>query len=250
MKKIFNGLIIVLLLAVNMYAAMDFEVDNSGERVDCGNVDLSSYDTASFSLWAQRESVSTDARLLCSAYGGGYSQNWCIIMDDDAEPYNLQARIRTDDEQQLQQGDNLIYDDVLYFICMTYDGTNMRLYLDGEVVDTDGLTGNITNLGTPATTIGTDTSQTTDRCFDGIIEDVRIYNRALSNDEIRTMYRARGIDNIYHGLLHRWLLAEQTSGTEASGADTVKDMVGNNSGTPSLTPTYAESQLKYRRTLK
>lgn len=247
MLKYILGLLFMLLIPTYSNAAMDFEEANNGERVECGNVDLSAYDTASFSLWFIRESAATVPRMLCSAWNSGYDQNWALMIDDDTEPSDLEGRLRTSTGQSLLEEPDVIYDDILYFYCMTYDGSDVRLYLDGELVDTDSRTGNITNTDSPDTVIGTDSYQITTRQFDGIIEDVRIYNRALSPAEVATIYSARGRDSINYGLLHRWLLNEQSSGVSASGSNTVKDMIGQNHGTPQLTPVYVESKLKFKR---
>lgn len=248
-KRCILGLILSCLLITYSHGAMDFEEGNSGERVECGNVDLSSYDTASFCVWFIRESETNDARVFSSSWDSGYDQNWLILIDDEAEPSEIICRLRTSSGQQIVRED-MIYNDTLYFACLTYDGSNIRLYVNAIEYDSQAQTGNITNTGSPNTVIGTDGDQITTRAFDGIIEDFRIYNRALSQAEITTIYNARGIDNIYYGLLHRWLLNEQAPSVEASGSNTVKDMVGQNHGTPYLTPTYINSELKFRRSLK
>lgn len=244
------GLILICLLAINSYGAMDFEVDNNGERVTFANVDLSSYNTASFCIWVIRESASTDARVFSNSWDTGYDQNWCLIIEGDADPSQIEGRLRTSTGQTIINEANIVYNGILHFICMTYDGSNVRLYVDGNLVQTEARTGNITNTDSPLTCMATDGAQIGDRDFDGIIEDYRIYNRALSQAEITTMYYGRGIDNIYYGLLHRWHLNGEAPGVDAVGSNTVKDIVGQNHGTPYLTPVYIESQLRFRRPLK
>jgi hypothetical protein len=67
----------------------------------------------------------------------------------------------------------------------------MILYVNGSVpAQTKGA-----DTGSPLGTmsqrnwrIGTDTSTTPDTYFSGLIDDVRIYNRALSASEIQAMY--------------------------------------------------------------
>lgn len=250
MKKYILVLIFICTFTVFSYSAMDFEEGNNGERVECGNVDLSSYDTASFCVWFIRESETRDARVFSNSYGSSLDQNWCLIIDDDEEPSRIIFRLRTTSDLEVAQYVDIVYNDTMHFFCCTYDGSNIRLYLDGVLLDTEPQTGNISNTDTPNTCIGVDGGDIGDRDFDGIIEDFRIYNRTLSQAEVTTIYNARGIDNIYHGLLHRWLLCEEAPGVEASGSNTVKDMVGQNHGTPQLTPVYIGSQLKFRRRLQ
>jgi hypothetical protein len=73
--------------------------------------------------------------------------------------------------------------------------------------------------------------------FPGQIEDVRIYNRALSSSEIQTIYGCRGTDGIVNGLVARYALQGQsgvniTSETDLSGNSQTLNVV-------TVAPTYA-----------
>lgn len=83
---------------------------------------------------------------------------------------------------------------------------------------------------------------------DGIMEDFRLYSRALSAEEILSMFNARGHDGITLGLQHRYPMNEGAPGVSATGAGTVKDIGPNGRDlTPVNTPIYSESQLAFRR---
>jgi len=76
----------------------------------------------------------------------------------------------------------------------TYDGGTMRLYVNGvQVGSAGGLSGNL-----PASTanviIGSQANGS--NYFDGIIDDVQIYHRALSDSEIQALYDGSGQANI------------------------------------------------------
>jgi hypothetical protein len=83
--------------------------------------------------------------------------------------------------------------------------------------------------------------------LDGALDDVRIYNRVLSANEITTITACRGRDNIYYGLQDRWLLNEGYDTQVVSGAGSVKDMVGIYNYTATNSPVYAESVLDFGR---
>jgi len=70
-----------------------------------------------------------------------------------------------------------------YHVVYTYDGTTQRGYLDG-VASVNTATGDWTSARSFAA-IG---YQPTTAFYDGLIDDVRIYNRALSTDEIKRLY--------------------------------------------------------------
>src|SRR3989344_8284078 len=88
----------------------------------------------------------------------------------------------------------------------TYDGSTHSLYLNGVLVTTGS---GATQSSTPATAyINTDAEH-----FNGLIDDVRIYNRALSGDEIKRLYRIGATlkintsinnDSLTRGLVGYW----------------------------------------------
>ena len=72
-------------------------------------------------------------------------------------------------------------------ICAVYDGTNSILYYDGKQLGTKALSlvTALNSLNTPTLTIGSYTAS--NERFSGKIDDVRIYNRALSANQIRQL---------------------------------------------------------------
>lgn len=131
-------------------------------------------------------------------------------------------------------------------------GNDIRIFLDGSE-DTLGTgifgpnTGTITNCTTLALGIGSKDGTTGG--WDGLIDDFRIYNRALSDNEILTLYTSRGADRIVHGLQVRYVFRDFTSGTTlATTSDAVKDIGpnGNRHATRTGTtgPVYRESVLR------
>jgi hypothetical protein len=69
-------------------------------------------------------------------------------------------------------------------IAMTYDGAALRIYQNGALVRTVNMTGNIINGAGPLR-IGGNASWANE-FFAGTIDDVRVYNRALSLAEVQT----------------------------------------------------------------
>jgi hypothetical protein len=73
------------------------------------------------------------------------------------------------------------------FIAGTYDGTAMRLYVDGELKTTEPLDGELT-LNSDPLLIGTRLNLEADT-FHGKLDEIRIYNRALTDEEISGLYQ-------------------------------------------------------------
>ena len=69
------------------------------------------------------------------------------------------------------------------YLATTYDGANLRLYVNGTLAATQAKTGAITSSTNPLT-IGSDPIW--GQYFNGLIDDVRIYNTALTASQIQT----------------------------------------------------------------
>lgn len=72
------------------------------------------------------------------------------------------------------------------FVSITYDGTNAAYYHNGVKVGEYSCTGTIDN-NSNTLYIGTNSGPSTDP-FKGDLDEIRIYNRALSASEIQTLY--------------------------------------------------------------
>ena len=77
-------------------------------------------------------------------------------------------------------------------IVFTWDGNIIKLFVDGEEKYSQELTGSFTTSTNPIE-IGRKIGNN-DYCWNGIIDEVRIYDRALSGEEIRALYEARAKD--------------------------------------------------------
>ena len=73
-----------------------------------------------------------------------------------------------------------------YHIAFTYDGSYLRWFVNGELEAQNSSSG--TMDGTIAENLKIGASYVYSNTFNGIIDEVRIYNRALSEEEIRAHY--------------------------------------------------------------
>jgi len=79
--------------------------------------------------------------------------------------------------------------DTWYHLVGTYDGQTIKLYVDGQLVASDNETGNLDY--TPETNglfLGRYYDDNEDFYFDGSIDEVRFYNRAITLEEVGTLY--------------------------------------------------------------
>ncbi len=134
---------------------------------------------------------------------------------------------------------------IWYHIVCTRDSSNNAIIYVNAVQDN---TSSINSL-TPSTAnlqIGHRTGATGEY-FAGNLEDVRIYNRVITLAEVQTIYGCEGIDGIVDGLEHRWFFNEWSEFAVASGSGAVKDLAGVLDMTPTNSPIYGGSRLKFRR---
>ncbi len=99
-------------------------------------------------------------------------------------------RLTTDMGEVGLSGTTILSPNNWYHIAGTWDGSFMRLYVDGAEDQTPtAQSGTINKSGTPLT-LGAHNDSPTDRRFTGLIDDARIYSRALTADEIDEIYQA------------------------------------------------------------
>jgi len=90
-----------------------------------------------------------------------------------------------------------------HLVCATYDGKALRFYADGKEIGTTKATGDMMTSGEAPAYIGS--AKGSEEYFTGGIDDVRIYNRALSADEIKKLALADGKATV-DGLAGWWKL--------------------------------------------
>lgn len=84
--------------------------------------------------------------------------------------------------------------------------------------------------------------------YGGRLEDCRVYNRNVPNEQIETIFACRGHDGIWDGCMARYMCNEGAPTVVAAGAGAIKDITDNQRhGTPTNGPTWQESVLSVRR---
>lgn len=105
--------------------------------------------------------------------------------------YRLRCRLRTGSTTRtlIATSGNLQLD-TWTLATMTYDGSTLRLFKDGVQVGSMSLTGTIPTMPSVQTAIGNQAAGAGSRPFDGCIDDVRVYARALSAAEVAELLPA------------------------------------------------------------
>ncbi len=99
---------------------------------------------------------------------------------------SFEFALKTTSGRKYVVGSTKILPDVWYLVVGTYDGSSVKLFVNGSLDTSTSFSGTLvsstSNLNIGRRTIG-------DRYFNGVISDAGIWNYALSNDEISTFYR-------------------------------------------------------------
>lgn len=135
-----------------------------------------------------------------------------------------------------------------FHVVFTYDKSTglIAAYVNGVWYD-DLTTGTADVTNTFSRIASIEDTGGTPTYLNGNLDDVRIYNRVLSANEIAALYAQRGADRVFYGLVHRWMFREDYPGQTASGAGQNVDEFGGNNGTPTNGPTFTTSSLGRRR---
>ena len=112
-----------------------------------------------------------------------------------------------------------------HIVCTRASDNSAQIFING-LLDNSGSS----NDGSaPAGVIEIGTRPGAADYIDGLLEDVRFYDRVLSLAEVQTISACEGTDNITYGLTHRWAMNVLPQGTRSSGSGVVKDIAGGSS---------------------
>lgn len=198
--------------------ALDFETSDGVDRIDAGYFDVTGANLT-LAAWIRQETPLNDARIIIkSSSNSGADQSWGLTADQNGE---LDLRVKAGGTWDRVQAPGVISAGMWHHVAGTYDGATMRLYLDGELVatKTHASGGAIASAPSRAVTIGD--SPIGARPFDGLIDDVRVYDITLTDVEVAALY----------GVLGHWTFDEGSGSTIADFSPNASD-ASFNTGTP------------------
>jgi chitodextrinase len=159
---------------------LDF--DGTNDSVDIGNWSISG-SALTISAWVNADDwKANDVRILSKASDSTEQGHTWMISDSDSY---LRFRLKTDGTTDtLIASSTTLPTNEWVHIAAVYDGSTMKLYQDGTEVGSMAKTGTL-DQNTQPITIGMNPDGTGSNHFDGTIDDLRIYNTALTQQEIQ-----------------------------------------------------------------
>ncbi len=140
-------------------------------------------------FWMKADNLSSvEGRMISKADGAsGNNHMWMVSLNGGSA---LRFRLKTSESSNtttLISNTGQIVADEWYFVAAWYDGTSMKIFKDLTEIASTGKTGTITSADIPIA-IGNQPTTEGDRPFPGILDDVRIYRKALSSQELLDIY--------------------------------------------------------------
>ena len=163
--------------------AMSF--DGVDDYIDCGNgSSLQLTGDMSISAWVKRTSFGAVHRILHKGGQSSVALDYTFGFGTSSTVF-FYASKSTSSTVGVRTNQAYTTNEWLHIVG-TYNGTTYRIYVNGVEMPTQGATG--TNTSTSSLFIGARNDG--DQHMNGYIDDVRIYNRALSQEEITTLYNS------------------------------------------------------------
>ncbi len=159
--------------------ALDF--DGDGDYVDCGNPGIFNFDEqVTAGAWVNLRSIPGQWRTVVAKGEEG----WRLALTRMMPSFTFGVAGRGFGYPSVYSARQVAFGE-WHHVCGTYDGQTIHIYIDGQMDGTfnhnHGIATNNVNL-----LIGANPQQT-GRFWDGLIDEVFVFSRALSDDEIRVV---------------------------------------------------------------
>jgi len=173
---------------------LDFDGQGTN-RVSLGTFDVTC-NAISIACWFKADNLDTpgdDPRMISKAVGGANDEHWFMISSGRTGDIKvLRFRLKTDDgttgELKADTSTGNIELDVWTHVAAVWDGAAMRLYKNGVEVGSLRKSGDaVATNPTAKVAIGNQPDGAEDRRFDGLIDEVLIFDRAMSAAQVQDL---------------------------------------------------------------
>lgn len=201
--------------------------DGVNDRVICGN---------GSSVQLSGTKITLEAWIYPTAWQPQVFQGNIINKENNAPDYGYMLRCGENGRLNFNLGDgswherstpaNTLSLNTWQHVAATYDGSKMRLYLNGNLVDSISITLSFTS-SLQNLTLGNWSNPSTARCFIGSIDEARVWNIARSKAQIQASMNGE-LCSPETGLVACYRLNEGIAGGSNAGVNTTSDFSPNN----------------------
>lgn len=242
---------------------MSISCSNNGGYLEALTTILDGASEFTLSTWIKSNATGVDSGWITHAFPDGRDRFVNMRYDADGlnsgNVNNIKVGIELTGgvEHNMETVGNVQTTDWQHVAMRWQSGSDIEIYIDGDFSN-DPAGGSGSNTGTISgfdrVIIGEGVKdEVPGQSWDGLIEDVRLFDRYLSEEEIQTIYATAGTDNIVDGLIYRYKFNEDSVGaTIPTTAGFVKDSSNHSIDLTrqSNTITYGERFVRYERKYK
>ncbi len=177
-----NGAITDLAIDTRYGTVLDIAPPSG--NVNLGPVDIEGTELT-ISLWINANSFAIrDARLFSKAIGTAENDHYYMISTYGSGAKRLRFRLKTTQGgTSTLISNNTLTANQWTHVAVTYDASEMRIYQDGILVGSLAKSGALVTAPSVNTWLGD--NPTGGKTFDGLLDELKVYNRALSVNEIQ-----------------------------------------------------------------
>ena len=213
---IFSVLSIYTIEAQNSYS-LNFDGESDYVEIIDESAMIANSDQMTLSGWIYPRGPNADSWTQFDGFFGFRNESDADFYLLQLGNYKVEGRLRSGDGVfTIVTVENSIISETWHHLALTYDGSNMILYIDGIEAGSTEAYGQITNGSVPLT-IGRLVFDNTNFDLDGQVDEVSLWNLALTEQQVQDYMYADLTGE--EGLVGYWKLNEGTGSTSYDSSD-------------------------------
>ena len=210
--------ILFISFAFSQNYSLDFDGESDYVEVTNGSAMIANADQMTLSGWVYPRGPNADSYTQFDGFFGFRNNEDADFYLLQLGNYKVECRLRVSggEEFTIVTGENSIISETWHHLVLTYDGSNMILYIDGIEAGSTGAYGQITNEFSPFN-IGRLVWQTANFDLDGQVDEMSLWNITLTEQQVQDYMYADLTGE--EGLVGYWKLNEGTGSTAYDSSD-------------------------------
>jgi len=163
-----------------------YKFDGEDDYIDLGELNS---EQLSISIWFRPDQYKNNRPCIISKFSSN-NQDGGFLIDLSEVNNHVRFFLKNDGQTINIESTSSIYQNLWHHVAVTFNGSELIIFLDGEMEDVKATTfDKINNL---SQNIYLGKSGSDDYHFNGNIDDVRIFNYALNNNEVKDLFYENG----------------------------------------------------------
>ena len=204
-----NNLLSILFISFSFTQNYSLDFDGSSDYVEItdGSAVIANTEQMTLSGWVYPRGPNADSYTQFDGFFGFRNNEDADFYLIQLGDYKVECRLKVSDggEFTIVTAENSIISETWHHLALTYDGSNIILYIDGIEAGSTGAFGQIINQFVPFN-IGRLIWQTTNFDLDGQVDEVSLWNLALTEQQVQDYMYADLTEE--EGLVGYWKLNE------------------------------------------